>query len=73
MNFANYKVLDNSVSNYTLVVLVTLPKIYESAESCFDFENIEFIIVELLTIYFEGLDEVLPTKQKFDNDEKAKQ
>ena len=73
MNFAEYKILDKDVNNFTKVIIVILPKIYNSAENCLEVDNIEFIITELLTVYFEGLDEIIPKKELFTDESKAKQ
>ena len=65
--------MEGDVSNYTKVIIFLLPKVLTSAEKCFEKEDINYIISELLMIYFEGLDDILPNKPKFNNETKAKQ
>lgn len=65
--------LEGDVNNYTKVVIFLLPKIYSASENCFEREDINYIISELLMTYFENLDSILPNKAKFKDESKAKQ
>lgn len=73
MNFSEYKVLDGDVNNYTKVILFVLPKIFVSSQNSMENDEINSMFTNLLSDYFEGLDGILPNKQKFDNEAKAKQ
>eukprot|EP00340_Litonotus_pictus_P012162 CAMPEP_0170539314 /NCGR_PEP_ID=MMETSP0209-20121228/103847_1 /TAXON_ID=665100 ORGANISM="Litonotus pictus, Strain P1" /NCGR_SAMPLE_ID=MMETSP0209 /ASSEMBLY_ACC=CAM_ASM_000301 /LENGTH=453 /DNA_ID=CAMNT_0010841201 /DNA_START=1986 /DNA_END=3347 /DNA_ORIENTATION=- len=73
MNFLEYNVLNNDVSNYTKAVIFVLPKIYIACDFCLEVEEKNKLFMDFLSDYFEGLDSIMETKPLFEAEAKAKQ